>query len=108
MTQPARDTDELRAFRDRNTLIRTVRTMLKGTGLDIRELANGLVISHPGHPERGRIYITYARGEVSHRRTIWDYLGYLDSSTSASPDAEPCVDIHTIISILNGRPDILA
>jgi hypothetical protein len=102
MTQPASDTDHLRAFRDRNALVRTVRTMLKGTGLDVRELANELVISDPGHPDHGRIYITYARGEVTHRRTTWDYLGYLDR-TARSPDAEPCIGIQAIIDTLTGR-----
>jgi hypothetical protein len=106
MTQTASDTDALQAFRDRNKLIRTVRTLLKGSGLDIRELTNALVISHPGHPEYGRIYITYARGEVSCRRIIWDYLGCLDNNTSTSPDVDPCVDVHMIINILTGQQGI--
>jgi hypothetical protein len=103
MTQPASDTAKLQALRERNALIRTVRAKLKGRGLDFRELANELVISSPGHPEHGRIYITYACGEVSHRRTVWEYLGHFDGIVSASPDAEPCVDVQAIISILTGR-----
>jgi hypothetical protein len=100
MTPTASDTNTLQSFRDRNTLMRTVRALLKGSGLDIRELADTLVISHPGHPEYGRIYITYATGEVSHRRTIWDYLGCLDGYGSTDPDAEACVNADAIINAL--------
>ncbi|HEY3953683.1 MAG TPA: hypothetical protein VGM53_09925 [Streptosporangiaceae bacterium] len=105
MTQTTSKRNELQAFRDRNALIRAVRTMLRGSGLDIRELADRLVISYPGHPEHGRIYVTYAHGEVSHRRTIWDYLGRLDGIASTSPDAEPCVDIQTIINAFTCETD---
>jgi hypothetical protein len=106
MTQTASDTDTLQAFRNRNKLIRTVRAKLKGSGLEIRELANALVISHPGHPEYGRIHITYAHGEVSHRRTIWDYLGCLDGNASTGADDEPGVDIDMIVNMLTGRTGI--
>lgn len=95
--------DSLQSFRARNTLIREVRTLLKGTGLDIRELANELVISNPGHPEQGRIYVTYATGEVSHRRTIWDYLGYLHGHGNDGEGAELTVSAEKIIHILTGR-----
>ncbi len=108
MTQTASDTDALQPLRARNTLIRTVRTLLKGTGLDIRELANELVISHPGHPEHGRIYITYTTGDVSHRRTIWDYLGHLDGYGSTDPDTEACVNADTITAALAGLAAVTA
>jgi hypothetical protein len=81
--------DALQALRARNTLVQTVRALLQGTGLDIRELASELVISHPGHPEYGRIYITYTKGEVSPRRCTWDYLGHLDGYGPTDPEAEP-------------------
>jgi hypothetical protein len=103
MTQPAGDSSAFQPVRARNTLIHTVRTLLKGTGLDIRELASELVISHPGHPEHGRIYITYAHAEVTHRRTTWHYLGYLDGYTSTDPDAEPGIDAPTITAALTGH-----
>jgi hypothetical protein len=76
---------------------------MKGSGLDIRELENQLVISTPGHPEMGRIYITYKKGEVSHRRTVWDYLGYLDGCGDDSEKTEPGVTAETIIGILAGQ-----
>jgi hypothetical protein len=50
MTHAAGDKSAFQPIRARNTLTHTVRTLLKGTGLDIRELASELVISHPGHP----------------------------------------------------------
>lgn len=91
------------AFRARNTLVAAVRTQLKGTGLDIRELASELVISYPGHPEHGRIYITYTRGEVSHRRTLWSYLGCVGSP--ASGGTGPRVSTDAIIATLTGQED---
>ena len=95
---------------------------LKGTGLEIRELARELVISNPGHPGQGRIYVTYATGEVSHRRVVWDYLGCIDGHgndvitfsggnfnwvmddlipPSASPDL-PATEAASILRLVNG------
>jgi hypothetical protein len=105
MTQAAPDTDTIRALRARNTLIRTVRTLLKGSGLDIRELANHLVISHPGHPEHGRIYISYANGNASLRHCTWEYLGSFDGFASTDPDAEPLLSAEQIIATLTGQTD---
>jgi hypothetical protein len=101
--QPPSELDALAAVRARNLLIASVRTRLRGAGLDVRELASELVISHPGHPERGRIYVKYANGEVSHRRTVWSYLGHIDGYGPPDPDADPPVDIHAIIAALGGR-----
>jgi hypothetical protein len=100
MTQPAHNGDAARAFRARNALIRSVRTRLKGSGLDVRELARELVVSNPGHPDQGRVYITYAGAEVSLRRTTWAYLGYLDGHGPTDPGAEPHVGTDKIISML--------
>jgi hypothetical protein len=105
MTQTAADTSTLQALRARNALVHTVRTLLKGSGLDIRERARELVISNPGHPEHGQIYITYAGGEVSHRRTTWDYLGHIHGHATTNPDDEPPIHTGTIISALTGQPD---
>jgi hypothetical protein len=104
MNTPGSSHDALTAFRDRNILIQAVRDQLKGTGLDTRELTHHLAISTPGHPERGRIYIAYDTGEISHRRTTWQYLGNLHRHTTTpdpNPDPdEPTADITTIINIL--------
>ncbi|MGH3157790.1 MAG: hypothetical protein ACRDNF_14605 [Streptosporangiaceae bacterium] len=103
MTHPADDPDPIKALRARNHLARTVRTLLKGSGLDVRENDNQLVITNPGHPDHGRIYITYARGEVSHGRTTWTYLGHLDTPGSHPTPGEPPVDPGTIIRKLTGQ-----
>jgi hypothetical protein len=95
--------DSLRAFRARNALIRDVKNRLRGSGLDIRELINDLVISYPGHPEKGRIYIPYASAEVSLRRPIWEYLGYLEGHASTDHDPELRVDADKIIRTLTGQ-----
>jgi hypothetical protein len=105
ISQPAQALDARQTLRARNMLVQTVRTRLKGTGLDIRELASELVISYPGHPERGRIYITYATGEVSLRLTVWTYLGPLEGfEPNDDPDREPAVDADKIIATLTGEP----
>lgn len=103
MTQTPSEPDALQTLRTRNALVRAVRTLLKGGGLDIRELANELVISVPGHPEHGRIYITYAKGEISLRRCTWQYLGYLDGYGPTDPDAEPSLTAEKIIAALTGQ-----
>lgn len=99
------DADAVQAVRARFALVKTVRTLLKGSGLDIRELASHLVISVPGHPEHGRIYITYLTGEVSLRRCTWDYLGCLDGYGGDDPEAEPTLTADKIIAALTGQPD---
>ncbi|HEY3958111.1 MAG TPA: hypothetical protein VGM53_32495 [Streptosporangiaceae bacterium] len=103
MAQIPRDTDAIQASRARNTLIRTVRALLKGTGLDIRELTNHLVISHRGHPDHGRIYVPYANGDGSLRRCTWDYLGHFDGYVSSDPEAEPPLTAEKIIATLTGQ-----
>jgi hypothetical protein len=105
MTQTTGDAGAVQAFRARTRLIQIVRTLLKGGGLDIRELTSHLVISQPGHPNQGRIYITFASGEVSLRRCRWDYLGYLDGYGSTDPDAESALDAEKIIAILADPAD---
>jgi hypothetical protein len=104
MTQTHSDTDPFAAIRARNLLVRKVRDQIKGNGLDIRELDKELVISFPGHPENGRLYLNLATGEVSHRRTIWDYLGNFDGHGQEIDSEEPTVDASTIIRTLTG-PD---
>jgi hypothetical protein len=104
MIQTSSDTDPFAAIRARNQLVRSVRDQLKGKGLDIRELDKELVISFPGHPENGRLYLNLATGEVSHRRTIWEYLGYFDGHGQDIDSEEPTVDVQTIVHTLT-EPD---
>jgi hypothetical protein len=103
MTHQPGEPDAVRALRARNTLIRTVRTGLKGSGLDTRELTSHLVISDPGHPDHGRVYITYVNADASLRRCTWDYLGVLDGYGGTDPGAEPGLTAEQIIAILTGH-----
>jgi hypothetical protein len=105
MTQTPSGTDALQAVRARTRLIQTVRTLLKSSGLDIRELTSHLVISRPGHPDLGRIYITFANGDVSLRRCTWNYLGHLDGYGSPDPEAEPTLPAEKIIAMLTAQAD---
>jgi hypothetical protein len=104
VTQPADKTNALAQFRARNLLIQAVRDSLKGRRLDIRERTNNLVVTNPGHPEHGRIYITLPSGEVSWQRTTWEYLGQLDGHHSHDPGDEPPVTADTIIATLGAQP----
>jgi len=105
MTQPPNDTDAAQALRARNRLVQAVRGQLKGSRLDIRELTSHLVISDPGHPDHGRIYINYATGEASLRRCTWHYLGPLDGHGPAGPDADPPLTAQQIIATLTGQAE---
>jgi hypothetical protein len=94
--------------RARNRLVRKVRALLAGSGLEIRELARELVISNPRDPHRGRIHVNYKTGEVSWSQTVWHYWGRLDGYgdvLGGSPDGEPAIDASRIISTLSGSAD---
>ncbi|HEY1914818.1 MAG TPA: hypothetical protein VGH27_04510 [Streptosporangiaceae bacterium] len=89
----------------RSMLRRTVGDLLRGSGLEIRELANALSIGNPSDPEKGRVYIMYATGDVSHRLVTWDFLGPLHGyEPGDDPDREPSVDAAKIIATLVGEP----
>jgi hypothetical protein len=85
------------------TLRRKVDALLRGRHLEIRELTSALAIGNPGHPENGRVHITYATGDVSVKRVIWQYLGPLQGYEPDDPDREPGVDAAQIIAILTGE-----
>jgi hypothetical protein len=104
VTQAEPETDQFAAFQARNALIRNVRERLKGRNLDFRELRSELVISYPGHPERGRIYIDLRTGEVSRRRTVWDCLGYWPGYADSGM-GDTGVDADTIVGTLTGNGD---
>ena len=96
--------DAIRLLRARNRLLRTVRVMLAGSGLDIRDRDKGLVITNPD-PDMGRIYINYLTSEVSWQRPLWTYFGPLKGYAQASkadPDTDPVADAQTIIRALCG------
>lgn len=56
----------------------TVADLLRGSGLQIKELSAGLAISNPRDPEKGQVHIAYADGHVSWERVIWDFWGALE------------------------------
>jgi hypothetical protein len=101
-TNPPAEPDPFEAVRARNRLADQVRAALSGAGLDIRDRTNALVISKPGHPDNGRIYITYATADVSLRRPIWHYLGRLQGHHR---DDDPPVDAAAIIAALTSPAD---
>ena len=104
MTRPPDETTDIQHVRARTALRRKLDPLLRGYGLEMRELATALAIGNPGDPAKGRIHITYATGDVSVRRVIWDYLGVLQGyEPDDDPDREPGVDAATVIAILTGR-----
>jgi hypothetical protein len=106
MTPPPAEPTAVQLCQNRARLRRTVRDLLTGSGLEIRERDKELVISNPRAPEKGRVHITYAAGEVSLRQTIWNYWGYLGGYSQppeADPDSEPGVTASKIIAALGGQ-----
>jgi hypothetical protein len=61
-----------------NTTRQTVTELLRGSGLQIKELTAGLVICNPRDPERGQVHVAYADGQVSWERVAWDFWGALE------------------------------
>ncbi|HEY1916310.1 MAG TPA: hypothetical protein VGH27_12120 [Streptosporangiaceae bacterium] len=96
-----KELDAIRLLQARNRLLRTVRAMLAGSGLDIRDREKGLVITNPADPDMGRIYINYLTGEVSWQRSLWTYFGHLKGYAQA-PEADLVADAQTIIRTLCG------
>jgi hypothetical protein len=104
MTHRPGEPAEARIGRDRSNLRQKTDALLQGSGLDISELANALVIHNPHDPGKGRIHITYTRGDVSWERSTWDYLGPLQGyEPDDDPEREPAVDATTIITALTGQ-----
>lgn len=108
-TDPTANPDSFEAVRARNRLVDQVRAALSGARLDIRDRTSALVISNPGHPDNGRIYITYTTAEVSLSRPVWRYLGRLqEHDRDHDPEAEPTVTAAAIIAALTDPADASA
>jgi hypothetical protein len=90
--------------RARSALRQKVDDLLRGSGLEVREMANDLAVSNPRDPDKGRIYVKYASGDVSLKRVIWDHLGSLQGYEGDDPDCEPGVDAAKIIATLTDEP----
>lgn len=82
-----------------NTTRQKVAELLKGSGLHIRERANGLVITNRRDPEKGQIHVAYADGQVCLERVTWDYWGELEGLGGSDVK----VSAEKIISTLTGR-----
>jgi hypothetical protein len=101
MTRPPHELNDIDMCRARAALRQKIDPLLRGHGLEIRELTTALAIGNPADPAKGRIHITYATGDVSLRRVTWDYLGPLQGSEPRDdPDHEPGVTAATIITTL--------
>jgi hypothetical protein len=97
---------QLRLARDRYEARRRVTAMLRGAGLRIRELKYELAISNPRAPERGRIHLEYASGDMSLVQTTWSYLGRLQGYQDETDDREPGVGAAEILGALGrDRPE---
>ncbi|HEY1919994.1 MAG TPA: hypothetical protein VGH27_30855 [Streptosporangiaceae bacterium] len=95
----------LELCRARGVLRRQVAAMLRGSRLEMRELTNHLAVVNPDDLDKGQIQIGYATGEVSCRRTSYEYLGPLQGyEPDDDPDREPSVDAAKIISMLTESP----
>jgi hypothetical protein len=71
MTHRPGEPAEAQIGRARSTLRQKTDALVQGSGLDIRELANTLVIHNPHDPGKGRIHITYTRSDVPWERSTW-------------------------------------
>jgi hypothetical protein len=76
--------------------------LLAGSGLKIRELANGLVITNPADRDKGQIHVAYADSYVSWSRTVWDYLGNLQGYEDDPGDTGSGVGAEQILAALTG------
>jgi hypothetical protein len=104
MTNEPDELTSVRICRSRSALRKKVDELLRGSGLEVREMVNGLAIFNPRDPGKGRIYVRYASGDVSWKRVIWDYFGPLQGYEGDDPDCEPGVDAAKIIAVLTGEP----
>lgn len=52
--------------------------LVDGSGLQVRELANGLVIMNPLDLDRGHVHVAFADGYVCWERSVWEYWGMIE------------------------------
>jgi|ERR1700678_1481402 hypothetical protein len=55
-----------------------VAELVDGLGLQVQELANGLVITNPSAPERGQVHVAFADGYMCWERVTWDFWGTIE------------------------------
>src|SRR5580700_10571506 len=70
--------DHAREQDQRERVKQLVAKLVDGTGLEVRELTNGLVITNPRYPERGQVHVAFADGYVCWERVAWDFWGTIE------------------------------
>src|SRR5215469_16404272 len=84
---------------------RLVAAMLDGSKpeLRVRQLKHALVISNPRDPDKGRVYMEYATGLVSHVRPVREDWGILEGHADED-DTGKKVSAARVIEVLTGCP----
>lgn len=90
----------LRQRMDKAAVRRMVTAMLDGSGLTVRALKSGLVITNPRDRDMDRIHIEYATGHVTWERTVQDHWGLLQGFTDSDNDSGPGVGAEKILAAL--------
>jgi hypothetical protein len=68
-----------RSEAQRERVRQLVAKLVDGTGLRVRELAHGLVITNPRDPERGQVHVAFTDGYVSWERVAWEFWGTIEA-----------------------------
>jgi hypothetical protein len=101
-TQIGKISPRLEQMMDRNAMLRMVRAMLDGSGLVVRALRSGLVITNPHDRDKGRIYIEFKTGHVTWERAVQEHWGLLQGYEDDNSVGESSVDAQKILSTLCG------
>jgi hypothetical protein len=64
--------------RRRDRVRRAVARLVDGTELQMQELKNGIVITNPGDPEKGRLHVALDDGYACWERVVWEYWGKIE------------------------------
>jgi hypothetical protein len=76
--------DHARGQDQRDRVKQLVAKLVGGTGFEVQELANGLVIRNPRDPERGQVHVAFADDYVCWERVVWDFCGTIEGFGSGS------------------------
>jgi hypothetical protein len=96
--------DELAAARSKARQIAA--DIITGAALEIREFAYELVIINPRDPDKGRVHINYATGQVSWERTVWDHWGNLQGYPDDTDGTKAPVGERLILGALSALKQV--